>query len=190
MGSCLLPSFHTVFEMPQKERESARVERINEQHKHEWLNSGGRGGRRLLKRRERWKTDTILLSRSAPGSTSPWPWLIHMDGPVTERRGWRTVKNGLMWGCTATGVHMAPEAPTRSHDKRGLCSQVASSSNLSGNSLSQSPLSSAEPLTFLPAQQAAEECAFCKPALARGLPLHLLASYYCNGWCKECCAIE
>lgn len=105
--------------MPQKERESARVERINEQHKHEWLNSGGRGGRRLLKRRERWKTDTILLSRSEPGSTSPWPWLIHMDGPVTERRGWRTVKNGLMWGCTATGVHMAPEAPTRSHDKGG-----------------------------------------------------------------------
>lgn len=66
-GSCLLPSFHTVFEMPQKERENARVERINEQHKHEWLNSGGTGGRRLLKRRERWKTDTILLSRSEPG---------------------------------------------------------------------------------------------------------------------------
>lgn len=102
-----------------------------------------------------WKQELIPLNRSELGSMSLWPWLIHVDGPVTEQRGWRRLKNGLMWRCTEAGVHMAPDAPTRPPDdkKRGLSSPVVPSSKPLWEFCFAVALSSAEPLTFSQASE-------------------------------------
>ncbi len=74
-------------------------------------------------------------------------------------------------------------------DKRGLCSPVVPSSKLSGNSVLQS-LSPLRSLSLSP--RLAKECGFCKSTHThtRGVFSPSLVSYYCNDWCKECCAID
>lgn len=81
-------------------------------------------------------------------ATSLWPWLIHVDGPVTEERGWRRVKNGLMRGYTEAGVHMAPEAPARPGWQKGPLPSIRPLLKPLWEFCFAVPLSSAEPLTF------------------------------------------
>ena len=65
----------------------------------------------------------------------------------------------------------------------------ASALQLSPPSVVQS-LSPPRSLSLSP--EPAKECAFCKPTHThtRGVSSPSVVSYYCNGWCKECCATE
>lgn len=114
-----------------------------------------------------------------------WTVLSRRGGGVGGRR---RVKNGLMWGCTEAGVHMAPEAPSRPGWQKGP--RLSSRPLL--KPLWESVVRSLSPprsLSLSPGP--AKECAFCKPTHTHGECLSpSVVSYYCNGWCKECCAIK
>lgn len=155
-----------------------------------WSTNGWRLGEREGRKKKRWQETENWVD--SPQRT--WAG-VDFTLAMTHSRGrcchgaegeWRRVKNG-----PDVRVHRdkRPYGPWGTNKvpvtKGALCSPAAFNSNLSGNSVLQS-LSPLRSLSLSPSP--AQECAFCKPTLSRGVSSHLV-SYYCKGWCEEGCSI-
>ena len=141
---------------------------------------------------EKEEIEPIPINRSELHVT---PAMTHSRGRSCHgEEGVEGAEEGEEWADVRVHRGRRPYGPwgtIKARVTKGACSPVVPSSNLSGKSVAQS-LSPPQSLSLSPGP--AQECAFCKPththSHTRGVSSPSVVSYYRNGWCKECCAIE